>query len=92
VLLLRPALTRWLQRPGPWRVTILGNAWIMTLFLWHMTAYLVAVLLLWPLGFGQEHEPTARWWLERPLWIAGPGVLLVALIALLGRFETQRRR
>jgi peptidoglycan/LPS O-acetylase OafA/YrhL len=92
VLLLRPPVSRWLQRPKAWRVTILGNAWIMTLFLWHMTAYLAAVLLLWPLGFGQEHEPTARWWLERPLWIAGPGVLLVALIALLGRFETQRRR
>jgi fucose 4-O-acetylase-like acetyltransferase len=92
VLLLRPAVSRWLQRPGPWRATILGNAWIMTLFLWHMTAYLVAILLLWPLGFGQEHEPTARWWLERPLWVAGPGVILVGLIALFGRFETQGRR
>ncbi len=61
----------------------------MTLFLWHMTAYLVAILLLWPLGFGHEHEPTARWWLERFVWIAVPGALLAALIALFGRFETQ---
>ena len=92
VLLLRPAISRWLQRPGPWRATILGNAWIMTLFLWHMTAYLVAIQLLWPLGFGHEHEPTARWWLERPIWIAVPGVILVALIAVFGRFETGRHR
>jgi len=92
VLLLRPALTGWLQRPRPWRATIAGNAWIMTLFLWHMTAYLVAILLLWPLGFGRQHEPTARWWLERPLWIAVPGLVLAALVALFGRFETQRRR
>ena len=92
VLLLRPELTRWLQRPGPWRATITGNAWIMTLFLWHMTAYLAAILLLWPLGFGRQHEPTARWWLERPLWIAVPGLVLAALVALFGRFETQRRR
>jgi hypothetical protein len=92
VLLLRPRLTRWLQRPAPWRATILGNAWIMTLFLWHMTAYLAATLVLWPLGFGQEHEPTARWWLERPVWIAVPGAFLAALIALFGRFETQGRR
>jgi fucose 4-O-acetylase-like acetyltransferase len=91
VLLLRPALSRWLEKPGPWRATILGNAWIMTLFLWHMTAYLAAILILWPLGFGREHEPTARWWLERPIWIAVPGVLLGGLIALFGRFETQRR-
>jgi len=92
VLLLRPAASRWLQRPGPWRATIVGNAWIMTLFLWHMTAYLAVILVLWPLGFGQEHEPTARWWLERPLWIAVPGAFLAALIALFGRFETQGRR
>ena len=92
VLLLRPGISRWLQRPQPWRATILGNAWIMTLFLWHMTAYLVAIQLLWPLGFGHEHEPTARWWLERPIWIAVPGVILAALIAIFGRFETGRRR
>ena len=92
VLLLRPSLTRWLQKPGPWRATIAGNAWIMTLFLWHMTAYLIAILLLWPLGFGQETEPSGRWWLERPLWIAASGVILAGLVAIFGRFETQRRR
>jgi len=91
VLLLRPAVSRWLQRPGPWRATVVGNAWIMTLFLWHMTAYLIAILILWPMGFGHESEPTARWWLERPLWIAVPGLLLVALVAGFGRFEARGR-
>jgi hypothetical protein len=91
-MLLRPALSRWLQRPGPWRATILGNAWIMTLFLWHMTAYLLAILLLWPLGFGAEGEPTARWWLERPLWIVVPGVLLAGFIAAFGRYEARGRQ
>lgn len=92
VLLLRPALSRWLQRPGPWRATILGNAWIMTLFLWHMTAYLVAILVLWPLGFGRQREPTARWWLERSLWVIVPGALLAGLVFVFGRFEAQGRR
>ena len=92
VLLLRPRLTRWLQAPGPWKTTIAGNAWIMTLFLWHMTAYLLAILVLWPLGFGQETEPTARWWLERPLWILVPGAFLAALVAIFGRFERQGHR
>ena len=91
-LLLRPRLTRWLQRPGPWKATIAGNAWIMTIFLWHMTAYLVAILLLWPLGFGQETEPTARWWLERPLWIVTSGVILAGLVVIFGRFERQGHR
>jgi hypothetical protein len=48
--------------------------------------------LLWPLGLGHEHEPTARWWLERPVWIALPGLVLVALVSVFGRFETQGRR
>ena len=91
-LLLRPRLTRWLQRPGPWKATIAGNAWIMTIFLWHMTAYLIAILLLWALGFGQETEPTARWWLERPVWIVVSGLILAGLVAIVGRFERQGHR
>ncbi|MGQ0617471.1 MAG: acyltransferase family protein [Acidimicrobiia bacterium] len=92
VLLLRPRVSQWLQRPGPWRATIAGNARIMTLFLWHMTAYLVAILVLWPLGFGRQDEPTARWWLERPLWVLVPAVVLVGLVMIFGRFEAQGRR
>ena len=92
VMLLRPALTRWLRRPGPWKVTILVNSVIMTLFLWHMTAYLLTILLLWPLGFGHQADTTARWWIERVLWIAAPGVILAGLVAVFGRFERPARR
>jgi peptidoglycan/LPS O-acetylase OafA/YrhL len=91
VLLLKPRLDRWLQRERPWRFTIVVNARIMTLFLWHMTAFLLALLLLWPLGFGQEQDSTLRWWLERLLWFAVPGVFLLGLIAVFGRFEHGRR-
>lgn len=92
VLLARPAMTAWLQRPGPWRLTIAGNAWIMTLFLWHMTANLAAIVLLWPHGFGRDREPTARWWIERPLWIVASAVILAAIVAVFGRFEAEGRR
>jgi fucose 4-O-acetylase-like acetyltransferase len=92
VLLLRAPLARWLQRPAAWKATIAVNARIMTLFLWHMTAYLVVILALWPLGFGREAEPTARWWWERPLWIVVPGLVLLVLVAVFGRFEAQGRR
>jgi hypothetical protein len=91
-MLLRPAVTRWLQRPGPWKGTIFANGIIMTLFLWHMTAYLIVILALWPLGFGREQDSTARWWLERPLWILVPGLVLAAIVILVGRFERPRRR
>jgi peptidoglycan/LPS O-acetylase OafA/YrhL len=90
VMLLKPRLDRWLRRDRPWRFTIVVNARIMTLFLWHMTAYLLALLVLWPLGFGQEQGSTARWWLERPLWELAPGAVLLGLIAVFGRFERGR--
>lgn len=91
VMLLRPLLARWVARPGPWKATIFVNGIIMTLFLWHMTAYLLAILLLWPIGFGHEVDSTARWWLERPLWIGVPGLILSGLVVLFGRFERPSR-
>jgi hypothetical protein len=86
-LLLRDRLTRWLHRERPWKATILVNSVIMTLFLWHMTAFLLAVLVLWPLGFGQQGDTTAGWWLERPLWVVVSAAFLAALVAIFGRFE-----
>jgi hypothetical protein len=91
VMLLRSVATRWLERPGPWKATIFINGVIMTLFLWHMTAYLLAILALRPLGFGLEVDSTARWWLERPLWLLVPGAILAGIVALVGRFEQPPR-
>ncbi|MGH2685279.1 MAG: acyltransferase family protein [Actinomycetota bacterium] len=90
-MLLRGPLTRWLQKPKPWKRVIFVNSVIMTLFLWHMTAFLLAVLVLWPLGFGQQGDTTAGWWLERPLWVGVSAVFLTGLVALFGRFEHPRR-
>jgi fucose 4-O-acetylase-like acetyltransferase len=87
VMLLRDRATRWLQREGPWKFTVLVNSVIMTLFLWHMTAYLSAILLLWPLGLGHTDATQLRWWLERPIWIAVPGAILLGIIAVFGRYE-----
>jgi fucose 4-O-acetylase-like acetyltransferase len=92
IMLLRPYLARWLEDPGPWKATIFLNGVIVTLFLWHMTAYLFTVLTLWPLGFGQQHDSTAGWWLERPLWIGLSAVYLTGLVAIFGRFERPRER
>lgn len=90
VMLLRPGLTRWLRRPGPWKVTIFLNSIIMTLFLWHMTAFLLAVLVLWPLGLGDYADTSVGWWAERVLWISVPALFLAGIIALVGRFERPR--
>jgi hypothetical protein len=43
--------------------------------------------VLWPLGFGRQHDSTTRWWLERPLWLLVPGIILAGIVWLVGRFE-----
>jgi fucose 4-O-acetylase-like acetyltransferase len=86
-MLARPWVSRWLEKPRPWKAVVLANTVVMTLFLWHMTAYLLAVLVLWPLGLGHETDSTIRWWLERPIWIVVPAAFLLGLVAIFGRFE-----
>jgi hypothetical protein len=86
-MLARPRVARWLERARPWTAVVLVNTIVMTLFLWHMTAYLLAVLVLWPLGLGRETDSTIRWWAERPIWIGVSATFLVGLVAIFGRFE-----
>ena len=90
-LLLRPLFGRWLRGSRPWRFTIGVNAIIMTLFLWHMTAFLLMVLTLWPLGIGHEHASTLRYWLEKLIEVGVSGAYLFVLVAIFGRFARPRR-
>jgi fucose 4-O-acetylase-like acetyltransferase len=92
VILLRPSLRRWLARDRSWKATIAVNGMIMTLFLWHMTAFLLAILVLWPLGLGHQGDSTARWWAERVVWEAVPAAILVVLVLAFARFERVRPR
>ena len=94
VLALEPVLARWLERERPWRVTVLVNTRIMTIYLWHLTA-MVAVIGLSLLvgGFGLGIEPlSGAWWASRPLWWAVLGLVTAGLVALLGRFENPTPR
>jgi hypothetical protein len=86
-MLVRPALAHWLQRVRVWKAVVFTNTVVMTLFLWHMTAYLIAVLLLWPVGLGHQGDTTTSWWIERPIWELVPAVFLVVLVWAFGRFE-----
>jgi hypothetical protein len=86
-MLLRPFVSRWLQRAKVWKPVIAVNGIIMTVFLWHMTAFLIAILLLWPLGLGQSGDTTTSWWLQRPVWEVVPAVFLVVLVRVFGSFE-----
>ncbi|HEV3504332.1 MAG TPA: acyltransferase, partial [Actinomycetes bacterium] len=89
-MLLRPAVTRWLERPRPWTMVVTAGSALMTLFLWHLTALALAVLLLHPLGLTEPTPGTLAWWALRPLWLLVPAAMLVPLVALFARFERSR--
>lgn len=87
ILMCRPALERVLRRRRPWTVVVGVNAVIMTIFLWHMTALLIAIRVFEAAGGTLGDEPTASWWFTRPLWVIGPAVVLVPLVALFAALE-----
>lgn len=89
-MLLRDRVNRWLERTRPWAAVIAANSMIMTVFLWHLTAYLVAIVLLYPLGFGHPTDSTASWWLQRPVWLVAPALLLIPFVVVFARFERSK--
>ena len=91
-MLLRIRVNAWLARPRPWTRVVLINSMIMTMFLWHLTALVLAILVLHPLGFGLEATTSLRWWLERPLWVLAPAVFLTPLLLVFSRWERPIRR
>jgi surface polysaccharide O-acyltransferase-like enzyme len=89
VLLLRPVLASWARRRRVWKGVVAVNAVIMTVFLWHMTALLLAFVLLETVGLPIHAAPTAAWWAQRPLWLLVPGVVLAVLVTPFARAETR---
>jgi peptidoglycan/LPS O-acetylase OafA/YrhL len=92
VLIVAARLRVWLQRRSVWRAVVAANGVSMTVFCWHMTALVGFLLAFQVAGFGLGDQPTAGWWLTRPLWIVGPGVLLAGLVAVFARVELPARR
>jgi fucose 4-O-acetylase-like acetyltransferase len=89
-LLLRKPSDRWLQRTRPWTVVVGLNSVILTLFLWHMGAAVLATAGLHLAGLlPAPPVGSATWlWWQIP-WIAILAVALVALVAIFGRVETR---
>lgn len=92
ILLAVPLAARLLQRRWVWGAVVAVNATALTLFVWHMTAYVGFLWIFEGLGGRLGDEPTLQWSLQRPLWLLGPGLVLAALVALVGRAETSTLR
>ena len=86
-MLLREPLTKWLQRPLPWKAVVIVNSSIMTLYLWHISALVVTIAILIQVGFPQAEFGSGQWWLLRPIWFGLAILVLAGIVWVFGRFE-----
>lgn len=92
-LALEPSLRRWLARDRAWTGVVLVNGMIMTIYLWHLTAFVAVIVAAWLLGgIGLDAAPaSAAWWFSRPLWFALYILATLPLVMLFVRFESPGR-
>lgn len=89
VLLVDPALAKVAARDRVWGVTAQIGSRMMTIYLWHLTAFgILAGVSVLAGGVGLEAVPnTADWWWGRPLWFLLLAATTVVLVMIFGRFE-----
>jgi hypothetical protein len=81
VLILQGAANRWLLRPRIWLRVVAANSMVMTLYLWNMSAAVLAAVLLLPTGIWPAAQPlSAGWWWLRLAWIAACAVCLIPFL------------
>jgi surface polysaccharide O-acyltransferase-like enzyme len=80
-LLFERRANRWLRKPSPWMVVVGANSMVMTLYLWNMSALVLAAVLL--LGTGVAPQPEllgGAWWALRPAWWVACAVCLAPFV------------
>lgn len=88
VLLLRTPLKRICQWPVVWTATVVVNANVLTIYLWHMVPVLVVAPALYLTGVLSGPEPlSAEWWALRPVWVGACATILLILVVVFGRAE-----
>ncbi len=94
LMLFESRAQRWLADIGPWAVTILINAMIMTIYLWHLTASTLVIGIAWQFGdIGLDVVPdTKTWWLLRPAWLVAYIIALSLFAIMFSRLEQNNNR
>ena len=92
-LALEPAARRMLESARLWTGVVLVNGMIMTIYLWHLTAFVLVLVIAWLMGgVGLNVAPgSGAWWMARPLWFGLYLIALTPLIMLFAGFEQARR-
>ncbi|HEX6336869.1 MAG TPA: acyltransferase family protein [Jiangellaceae bacterium] len=88
LLLARKRVSRWLEKVDAWRMVIAANSVVLTVFVWHMTALLVVLVLYRAIGGELLAFPSRAWWDQRWFWLVAPALVLALFVAAFGRFET----
>jgi fucose 4-O-acetylase-like acetyltransferase len=92
LLLARPRLERLLQRPAVWRTTVAGNTVVLSVFLWHLTAFGVVAAAAAGIGAPLPRPASAAWWLAKPAWLLAAGAVLALLVAAVAGLEHRGMR
>ncbi len=88
-LALEPQARKMLDNIRIWTGVVLLNGMIMSIYLWHLTGFVLVLVAAWMLGgVGLVVEPgSGAWWLARPVWFALYIALTLPLIMLFARYE-----
>jgi Acyltransferase family len=88
-LALEPAGRRMLDNMRIWTATVLLNGMIMSVYLWHLTAFVFVMVAAWLMGgIGLHAMPgSGDWWITRPIWFALYIIMLMPLVAIFAKFE-----
>ncbi len=86
-LLLRAPIDRLAAQPGVWAAVVKVNLYIMTIYVWHTSAWSLTIVTLHLLGVPLIEAGTPLWWLLLPLWLALLGLVLAGFVWVFGRFE-----
>lgn len=62
-------------------------SWSMTVFVWHLGAWVVAYLAVRAAGVSVPGEVTLEWWMQRPLWLLAPAAVAIPLCRATRRFD-----
>jgi hypothetical protein len=82
----RPALSRWLAGRR-WRSVSRAHGFLLTLYLWHVTALMVTAGVWHGAGWPEPPIGSGSWWALRVPWVALSAVPLAFLAWAMGRFE-----
>ncbi|WP_028569497.1 acyltransferase family protein [Salinispora tropica] len=93
LLLLRRPAQRWLRRDRPWMAVIAVNSVVLTVFLWHLSAAILAIGALDAVGLlPTPAAGSAAWLAWRIPWVLILGVFLAVLVAIFGPVEARTSR